>query len=170
LEPVNINPVSSLFPSILPPASTTTNNIGNSNPLSSTAQQADASGISPAASFMNELQQLQQQNPDQFNQLVTQISSRLQQEAQQASASGDTTKATQLNKLADQFQSAANGGQIPTLQQLQQSGLTGHHHHGGHHRSGQASATNAFQAQSSDTDSQNLLAALTGSTSSTQAS
>lgn len=119
---------------------------------------------------MNELQQLQQQNPDQFNQLVTEISSRLQQEAQQASASGDTTKAAQLNKLAGEFQSAANGGQIPTLQQLQQSGLSGHHHHGGHHHSGQASATSAFQAQSSDTDSQNLLATLTGSPSSTQAS
>jgi hypothetical protein len=166
---VIINPVSSLFPSFLPTNSTSATNTSSSNSVSSAARQTDALGLSPAASFLNQLHQLQQQNPGQFNQLVSQISSRLQLEAQQAANSGDSTKATQLKKLADQFQSAANGGQIPTLQQLQQAGLSGHHH-GGHHHSSQASAPNSFQAQTIDNDSQNLLASLLGTTSGAQAS
>ncbi len=163
---MNINPVSSLLPSFLQPNNNNPNNNVNSNPVSAAAQQTDASGISPAASFLNELQQLQTQNPGQFSQLVSQIASRLQQQAEQASTSGDATKAAQLNKLAAQFQNAANGGQVPTLQDLGQSGLSGHHHHGGHRHSGQAPATNPFQTQSTDTDSQNLLSSILGTQSS----
>jgi len=163
---VNINTVSSLLPSFLQPNNNNPNNSVNSNPVSAAAQKTDASGISPAASFLNELQQLQQQNPSQFSQLVSQIASRLQQEAQQATTSGDTAKAAQLNKLAAQFQNAASGGQVPTLQDLGQSGLSGHHHHGGHHHAGQSQVTNLFQTQSTDSDSQNLLSSILGTKSS----
>ena len=162
---MNINTVSSLLPSFLQPNNNNPNNSVNSNPVSAAAQQTDASGISPAASFLNELQQLQQRNPSQFSQLVSQIASRLQQDAQKATTSGDTTKAAQLNKLATQFQNAASGGTVPTLQDLGQSGLSGHHHHG-HHHSGQAQATNLFQTQSTDSDSQNLLSSILGTKSS----
>ena len=162
---VTINPVSSLFPSPFQPNSTTSNINSSSSSVSSAAQQTDALGLSPTASFMNELQQIQQQNPSQFNQIMTQISNNLTQAAQTATASGNTTQATNLNNLATQFQNAANGGQIPTAQDLQQAGLSGHHHHhgGGHHSSG-SSSTNPFQ--STDNNSQDLLTSLLGTTTS----
>jgi hypothetical protein len=158
---VNINPVSSLFPSIIPQNSNTiANNAGNSNSVSSAAAQTDASGISPSASFLSELQELQQQNPGQFSHLVSQIAGKLQTAAQQASASGNTTKAHQLTTLATEFENSASGGAIPTPQQLQQSGLGGYHHHGGHHHGGGTNPASAFQTTSSDTDVQNLLGSL----------
>jgi hypothetical protein len=166
---VTINPVSSLFPSILQPnSSNSTNNSPSS--VSSAAQQNDASGLSPTASFLNELQQLQIQSPAQFNQLMTSISSNLTQAAQTATTSGNTSQATLLKNLATQFQNAANGGPAPTAQQLQQAGLTGHHHHGGghHHGSGQSSSSSLFDS-STESSSQDLLASLLGTTT-TQAS
>jgi hypothetical protein len=158
---VTINPVSTLFPSLFQQNSAASNNLSSSSLFSSAAQQTDASGLSPIASFLNELQQLQKQNPGWFSQLASRISSNLQKAAQQALNDGDSTKATQLKTLASQFQRAADGEPIPTPQQLQQAGLSGHHHHGSHHSSGQSNITNPFQTRS-DSSSQDLLAALLG--------
>jgi len=167
---VTINPVSSLFPSILQPNSSNSNSTSSSSSVSSAANQTDATGLSPTASFLNELQQLQTQSPAQFNQLMASISGNLNQAAQTASSSGNTTKATQLSNLATQFQNAENGGQVPTAQDLEKSGLSGHHHHGGgHHGSGQSSSSNLFQP-STDTSSQDLLASLLGTNTSSQTS
>jgi hypothetical protein len=169
---VTINPVSSLFPSVFQPNSTLSNTSSSSSPVSTAAQQTDASGLSPTASFLSELQQLQVQSPTQFNQLASAISNNLTQAAQTAASSGDTTKASQLNTLATQFQNAANGGQVPTPQDLQQAGLSGHHHHhgGGHHSSGQPNSTNPFQMQSAAGNSPDLLDSLLGTSTSTQPS
>jgi hypothetical protein len=147
------------------PNSTLSNASSSSSPVSTAAQQTDASGLSPTASFLSELQQLQVQSPTQFNQLVSAISNNLTQAAQTAASTGNTTKAAQLNALATQFQNAANGGQVPTPQNLEQAGLSGHHHHhgGGHHSSGQPSSTNPFQ-------SPDLLGSLLGTSTSTQPS
>lgn len=165
---VTINPVSSLFPNMLSSNSALSNISSSSRPVSSVAQQADASGLSPTAGFLSELQQLQTQSPSQFQQLVAAISNNLTQAAQAAANGGNTTRASQLNTLATQFQNAAQGGSIPTAQDLQKAGLSGrHHHHGGHHGSGQPGATNPFQTQSSDASSQDPLSALLGTTSST---
>jgi hypothetical protein len=156
---------------MLQPNSTLSNTSSSSSPVSTAAQQTDASGLSPTASFLSELQQLQTQSPTQFNQLMTAISSNLNQAAQTAAGSGNSTKASQLNTLATQFQNAANGGQVPTPQDLQQAGLTGqHHHHGGHHGSGQTSSTNPFQLQSTAGNSPDLLDSLLGTSTSTQSS
>jgi len=162
---VTINPVSSLFPSIFQPNTSSANNASSSSPVSSAAQQTDASGLSPTASFLNELQQLQQQSPSQFSQIMAQISGNLQTAAQAASKSGNSTTATQLNNLAAGFQNAAKGGPVPSAQDLQQAGLTGHHHHhgGGHDVSVQPSFTNPFQP-ATDPNSQDLLASLLGTT------
>jgi hypothetical protein len=168
---VTINPVSSLFPSILQPNSSHSNSTNSSSSISSAVIQTDATGLSPTASFLNELQQLQIQSPTQFNQLMASISGNLNQAAQTATSSGNATKATQLSNLATQFQNAENGGQVPTAQDLQKAGLSGHHHHhgGGHHGSGQSSSSNLFQA-STETNSQDLLASLLGTTTSSQTS
>jgi hypothetical protein len=163
---VTTNPVSSLFPSLFQPSSAISKASGSSSSVSSAAQQTDASGLSPTASFLTELQQLQLQSPTQFNQIINSISSNLTQAGQTASSSGNTTHAAQLKSLATEFQNAANGGQIPTAQDLQKAGLSGHHHHGGgHHGSGQPSSTNLFQT-STDTTSEDLLASLLGTTTS----
>jgi len=158
---VNINSVSSQLPSFLQPLNTAANSV-------SSAQQT---GTSTCASFLSELQQLQQQSPSEFTQIDSQIVSRLQQVAQQASSSGDSTQATQLNTLATQFQNANNGGPIPTAQQLQQAGLSGHHHsgfHGGGQRkdSQLESMLSTLQTPSTTSVTQNMLTTLLGSTSS----
>lgn len=101
-----------------------------------TNSTSDATTISPAASLLNELSTLQQQNPTQFSQVLTQITDRLNHAAQTASTQGDTEKAAKLNQLATSFQNSASGGSLPTAQQLQGAGLAGHHHHGGHHHGG----------------------------------
>jgi len=113
--------------------------------------------------FLNELQQLQQQNPTQFKQVLSEVTSQLQQAASQASASGNTTQANNLTNLATTFQNAESGGPLPTAQQLQQAGLVGHHHHHHGHHGGQSSLMNLFQT-SSDTDSQTLASSIFGST------
>jgi hypothetical protein len=162
---MNVNPIASLFPSYFSSTNSTSN---NSNPISASSvqQPADMPGISPAAQFLTQLQQLQTQSPQQFQAVLSQITGQLQQAASTAGNNGNTTQANQLTQLASSFQSAAQGGALPTAQQLQQAGLAGHHHHhGGGHRSGssQANAVNAFQVANSDTQNQSLAASLFGS-------
>jgi len=159
-ESVNINNISSLLPNFLQPLSTSTG-AGNGNSVSSAAQQTDNSTVS---SFLSELQQLQTQSPSQFMQIDGQLVSNLQQEALQATANGASVAATKLNALATQFQNAANGGSMPTAQQVQQSGLGAHHRHGGgHHKGGnQDGVMNAFQPPATNSASQTLLNSVLG--------
>jgi hypothetical protein len=161
---MSVNSITSPLPNYLLPFNSTANNVGNANSASS-AQQADVLGLSPEAQFLNQLQQVQTQSPQQFQAILSQITGQLQQTATTASNNGNTTQADQLTQLANSFQSAANGGTLPTAQQLQQAGLTGHHHHEGghHHGSAQSSAVNAFQsAAASDTQNQSLAASIFG--------
>jgi len=144
---MNITALSSLTPSLFD----TTNNVNqnktigsNSNPFALLGTLQDGTpSISPAAKFLNELQQLQQQNPDQFKKVASQIATNLQNAATTAKNAGDTTEATALTNLANQFQTSATTGQLPPLQALQQAaGAAGHHHgHHGHHGGGGASST-----------------------------
>ena len=169
---MNTNPIGSL-PLVLPVVTFTSRDPQSpaATTSTSTTQPSDASGISPAARFLNELSQLQQQNPDQFNQALNQIVDRLKQAAQGVSNNGNSQRADQLNQLATQFQNALNGGQLPTAQQLQQAGLTGQHHHGGHHHSGgHANLLNAIQTQSANSDSNNVLKGFFSPASPTQGS
>jgi hypothetical protein len=117
-----INPVSSLLSTLQTPSaalSSPASSIGTSG----AARSIDASSISPTASFLNELSQMQQQNPRQFSQVLSRITSRLSQAAQTAAKNGDTQKAAQFSQLAASLKSAASGGKLPTAQQLQQAGL-----------------------------------------------
>jgi hypothetical protein len=83
--------------------------------------QSSAS-FSPLGSLLSNLQQLQAQNPAQFNQVVTQIAGQLQAAAQQQ---GQTPAGQFLATLADKFQNIANGGDLSQLQPQ-------HHHHHAH--------------------------------------
>jgi hypothetical protein len=122
---MNVNSVTSLLPSYLLPFNSTANT-ANARSASSVQQQADVLGLSPAAGFLNQLQQLQTQSPQQFQALISQLTGQLQKAATTANNNGNTTQASQLTHLAKSFQNAASGGALPTAQQLQQAGIIGH--------------------------------------------
>jgi len=155
---MTINPLSSLQ-SLFQPVSNNTA-AGNASSVSPAATLPDStSNISPMAMFLSDLQQMQQQNPDQFKQITANIAAKLQQAAKDALSKGNSAWADQLNQLASQFQNASTTGQMPAVQSVQQAGMSGHHHHGGHHHSTQPSQTDLssmFQTQSTNTNSQDL--------------
>lgn len=129
----------------------TTNNTNQSN--SSASVQDPNPQLSPTATFLNWLQQLQTQDPQEFAQITGQISTNLKNAANTADESGNTARADALNQLAGQFQSASTGGSLPTASDVQRvaatggasgSGSAGHHMHGGHghhHHNAYASST-----------------------------
>ncbi len=127
---MNINAVSALLPSWTQ-VNSTANRTATSNTTraASASQPAGTADISPSARFLSWLQQLQQQNPDQFKLVASGLASRLQKEAQRAQASGDTTQAGQLNQLASEFQKSAETGELPSAQDLQAAGFGAHYHH-----------------------------------------
>ncbi len=71
-----------------------------------------AASISGPGQLLSDLQQLQTQNPNAFQQVVSQIAGKLQTAAQQASGPSRTF----LSNLAAQFQSVADGGSLSLLQ------------------------------------------------------
>jgi hypothetical protein len=118
---------------------------GNAQPLR-TAQDPDGDGsgsaggvqgggqdsakISGPGQLYNNLQQLQQKDPDKFKQVVTDIANQLQTAAQQA---GQNPAGQFLSNLADKFQNVANGGDLSQLQPHHHH----HHAHGTYNQSGQ---------------------------------
>jgi len=152
---MNVNSVTSLLPSYLLPFNSTAKT-ANASSASSVQQQADVLGLSPAAGFLNQLQQLQTQSPQQFQALISQLTGQLQKAAATANNSGNTAQASQLTQLAKSFQNAATGGALPTAQQLQQAGIIGHRplHIGAR-----------GYASTSDTQNQTLIASMFGSVS-----
>jgi hypothetical protein len=164
---MNVHSLTSLLPSYLQPYNSTATSANAANSASSVQQQADVLGLSPTAQFLNQLQQIQTQNPQKFQAILAQITGQLQTAAATASNNGNTAQANQLTQLAGTFQGASSGGPLPTAQQLQQAGLTGGHHHGGgHHFSGssQSSPYNPFTAaDAADPQNQTLAANIFGS-------
>ena len=82
------------------------------------ASQPDNGQLSPFAQVLNTLQQLQQSNPSQYGQVTQQIATNLQSAAQTAQANGNTTAASALNTLANDFTSASQSGQLPNVQDI----------------------------------------------------
>jgi hypothetical protein len=158
---VIINPLSALQSILFHPASNTTAK-GNPSGVSPSASLQDSTpDISPMAQILSNLQQIQQQNPDQFKQITASIADKLQQLAKNAQGQGNLAWASQLSQLASQFQNASTTGQMPSAQALQQAGMSGHHHHGGHHgypatQGSQTDLSSIFQPQNTGTNSQDL--------------
>jgi hypothetical protein len=149
---MNVNSVTSLLPSYLLPFNSTANTV-NARSASSVQQQADVLGLSPAAGFLNQLQQLQTQSLQQFQALISQLTGQLQKAATTANNNGKSAQAGQLTQLAKSFQNAATGGALPTAQQLQQAGIIGH----------RPLHTGRGYASTSDTQNQSLIASMFGS-------
>jgi hypothetical protein len=109
----------------------TTANSLNSIGTLSVALPPDNQQLSPFAQMMSMLQQLQQSDPTKYQQVTQQIATNLQNAAQTAQTDGNSTAAAQLGKLASDFNSASQSGQLPNIQDLAQAIGGGHHHH--HH-------------------------------------
>ncbi len=101
---------------------TSTQSTGTGNSVAT-----DSAQLSPMADLLNQLQQLQQTDPDKFKSVMSSIADTLKTDAQSATG----PQAQRLNALADKFSQAAQTGQMPDLQPKGQPGASGHHQH--HH-------------------------------------
>lgn len=107
----------------------------------SSSSQASSTQFSGLADLISKLQSLEKTDPAKAKQVLTDISAKLRSEAQTVGGA----QAQQLNAAADRFQSAANSGDLSTLQPPQ------HHGHGGHghgHKASQAYAQNQQSGES----------------------
>jgi hypothetical protein len=108
-----------------------------------------SSSISPTASFLSQLDQIQQQSPAQYSNVATSMATQLKADATAAQNSGNTAQAKTLTHLATEFQNSAQSGQVPSAQVLQKAlaGHDGHHH--GHHAEAAGSSTSTSTTPSS---------------------
>jgi hypothetical protein len=133
---MSISAITSMLSSYLPqPVGSIANVAGSlfgSGSTSSTSS-APATSSTPAAttklsavgSLINQLQQLAQSNPGKFSKVTAAISTKLQKVASQVQAGGDTALAGTLNAVAQQFQTASQTGQMPSLSNLQAAVTSG---------------------------------------------
>jgi hypothetical protein len=145
---------------------TSESSITSSTPL---GPQNDGSQLSPLGQLLSTLQQLEQQNPTQYQQVTAQIATNLQAAATTAQSNGNSSQAVQLTQLASDFQTASQTGQLPNIQDLAQA-AGGHHHHHHHHSHGNSSGSQTGSGtDSSQNDPSNPLsimeATLAGTTS-----
>jgi hypothetical protein len=135
---MTINALTSLLPVTLQPGNAISRT--SPNPFSTGQNQTptDSPSISPAASFLNMLQQVQQQNPTLFKQITSRLATQFQNQANAAAAQGNSTQASQLKQISTEFQNSSTTGQPPSAQALQQAGFGTQHggHHGHHHGGG----------------------------------
>lgn len=142
----------SLLNSALQGTGVTPGTAGNSTSgvtSSAVGQPSDSGQLSPLAQLMSTLQQLQQSDPSKYKQVTQEIATNLQSAAKSATSEGNTTAASQLNQLANDFTTASQSGQLPNIQDLAQAVGGGHHHH--HH--GGASSADADSSSTSSTSS-----------------
>ena len=130
-----------------------------SSTATSDVTTADQTDLSQVAKLFRELHELQQQNPDAFKQVMTDAATKLRDAARKSS---DPNQAKFLNNLADNFQKAADTGDLSTLRP--QGAHRHHHHHGGSMQEtsdGQSTrAAVAYQSWQSAMDNQNAPSSL----------
>ena len=113
-------------------STTSTGGTSSTAVATATAPQDAAPQLSPFAQALSLLQQLQESDPAKYQQVTSQIASNLQTAANTATANGDTSKASELNQLANDFTSASQNNTLPNIQDLAQA-ISGTHRHGHHH-------------------------------------
>lgn len=122
--------------------------------VTSVTSTTDSQQLSPFAKLLSTLQQLQQSDPTKYKQVTQQIATNLQSAAQTATSDGNSTAASQLNQLANDFTSASKSGELPNVQDLAEAtgsqSVGGHHHH---HHHGYAQAEPAASAGNTSADS-----------------
>ena len=143
----------SVLNSALPNAGLTANQSNNNLSgidVSSLTQRPDNSRLSSFAQVMSTLQQLQQSDPSKYQQVTQQIATKLESAAQTAQSDGNTTAATLLTQLADDFTNASKSGQLVNIKDIVQAIGAQHRHH--HHH---AHSVSAGSDGSSSTSSSN---------------
>ena len=115
---------------------------------------SDSGQLSPFAQVIGALQQIQQNNPAQYQQLTSQIATNLQDASQNALADGNTAAATRLGQLSADFTNASQTGQLPDLQDPTKT-VGGHHH--GRHRHAEDADTDAGSSPSSPLNPTNII-------------
>jgi hypothetical protein len=105
------------------------------DPATSGVAGADQTQLSKMGELMSQLQDLENTNPDQAKQVLSNIASQLSDQA-------NTTNDPHMQQLSDKFAQAAQTGD---LSGLKPQGGHGHHHHGG---GGGASSNDATTAAS----------------------
>jgi len=90
-----------------------------SPPTTSSLPPAATTQLSSVGSLISQLQQLVQSNPAKFAKVTAAIASKLQGAAGKVGANGDTTLANKLSAAAQEFQTASQTGQMPSLSNLQ---------------------------------------------------
>lgn len=127
---MSINPVSSLtnnsyleqiLNSALQTYGASANTSNSNNAVSLAGQNSDASQLSPFAQILSTLQELQQSNPTEYATLTQQIATNLQIAAQTDTADGNTSGASELTQLANDFTTASTSGQLPIISDLAQA-------------------------------------------------
>jgi len=141
---MTINALTSLLPVTLQPGNAISRTSPNPFSAGQTQTPVDSPSISPAASFLSVLQQVQQQNPTLFKQITSQLATQFQNQANAAAAQGNSTQASQLKQIGAEFQNSSSTGQLPSAQALQQAGFGTQHggHHGHHHGGGSPTPVN----------------------------
>jgi len=151
---MNVSSLSSIYSNFIQPILSKTLGVGSAGSAASasaaTAAPQDSNQLSPFAQIATTLQDLQQQNPTQYQNVTKQIAANLQTAAQTAQTGGNTTLANQLTQLSSDFTNASQSNQLPDFQDLAQALSGGHHHH---HQS-EASLLSQFSS-GSDTNSAN---------------
>ncbi len=170
---MNVNSLSSLVSPYIESILGTTGSTGSGTTAGSTANSVDPSSLtlpqdgnpqlSPFASILSQLQQMQESNPTEYQQVTSQISTNLQSAAQTASADGDTSQASELNQLATDFQNASQNNTLPNIQDLAQA--IGGGGHGYHHHMASSSSDSTSSSSSSTSGSSTSSSTATGSSS-----
>ena len=144
---MNINGIGSSALSGLSSAASSTQTTKTKSSIPPAANGAATSNISKPAELLQKLQQLEQQDPAQAKQILTQLAETLQKAADQSKDANSP-----IAKLAAAFKSAADTGDLSSVQAAMKppsasttsmpsgtQGAKGHHH--GHHHGGGALAT-----------------------------
>jgi hypothetical protein len=132
---MHVSSLSSIYSNFIQPVLSKTLGVGSAGSAAgasaTTAAPQDSNQLSPFAQIATTLQDLQQQNPTQYQNVTKQIAASLQTAAQTAQTGGNTTLANQLTQLSTDFTNASQNNQLPDFQDLAQALSGGHHHHGG---------------------------------------
>jgi hypothetical protein len=119
------------------------------------APSSDSINFSQVAQLFQQLQQLQTSNPTEFKQVLTDAAKQFTAAAGQQT---DPAAAGFLSNLANQFQTAADTGNLSALQPGSNGSQGAHHGH--HHRHSESAST----ADPSTTANPDLIASLLSST------
>lgn len=81
--------------------------------------------MSAIANYMQQLEQLQESDPDKFKEVSGKIAAQLKEAAASATESGDAKQAEALTDLASKFETAATDGTMPDLAPPEGAGSAG---------------------------------------------